>query len=44
VELLAEIADTNNLLPTPRPPTIRPVHPAKINLVAWMAITPGKPE
>ena len=44
VELLAGIADANNLQPASKPPTIRPVHPAEIHLVAWMAITPGKPE
>jgi len=38
VRLLAELADAENLQPAPPPPTIDPVHPAEIRLVAWMAV------
>ena len=40
VELLAGLAERENLQAAPPPPQIDPVHPAEINLVVWMAIAP----
>jgi len=43
VKQIATIADAENLQVPPPPPIIESVHPAEINLVAWMAITPSTP-
>jgi hypothetical protein len=40
VELLAGLAERENLQAAPPPPQIDPVHPAEIKLVVWMAIAP----
>ena len=43
VKQINKIAESENLQVPPPPPIIEAVHPAEINLVAWMAITPSNP-
>ena len=43
VKQINEIAESENLQVPPPPPIIEAVHPAEINLVAWMAVTSNNP-